>query len=284
MRHKPVPFRFYLGSGKRIVKFGVISRYNPRIMYKNYQPIMDYLTENTPFKFELKLGGTYLDTLNFLAEGKVDVASLGAVTYLEAHKKFRAVPILRPLNHNGEALYHSITIVRRDSAIKELKDLKGKSFAFASIRSTSGNLFPRYYLAKSGIHLKDLKNYVNLGHHDSVARAVLKGEFDAGAVKDVVANKYKIKGLKFIFYSDPIPSVPIVVRKDTPPEVVEAIKKAFLAIDINDPDTKKMMESWDPEFRNGFVEASDADYEGVRKMFNEIPRGCGNGCHPEIYF
>lgn len=276
---------FSLTSEKeRVVRIGVISRYNPRIMYQNYQPIMDYLSESTPYKFELKLGRTYTDTLNFLAEGKVDVASLGAVTYLEAHKKFGAVPILRPLSGEGGAFYRSITIVRKDSKIKQLKDLKGKSFAFASIKSTSGNLFPRYYLAKTGIHLKDLKQYINLAHHDSVARAVLKGEFDAGAVKDVVAYKYKPKGLRFIFYSDPIPGVPIVVRKDTSPEVVKWIKKALLAIDPNDPKAKEILESWDPEFKNGFAEADDTDYEIVREMFNKIPKGCGSGCHPEIYF
>lgn len=274
----------YAQEDKRTVKFGVISRYNPRIMYQNYQPIMDYLTRTTPYKFELKLGKTYADTLNFLVQGIVDVASMGAVTYLEAHKKFGAVPILRPLNLNGEPFYQSITIVRKDSPINDLTELKNKSFAFASIKSTSGNLFPRYYLAKQGIHLKDLKKYVNLAHHDSVARAVLKGEFDAGAVKDVIAYKYKEKGLKFIFYSHPIPSVPIVVRKGTPKELVDAIKKAFLAIDPDDPATKKMMEKWDPEFKNGFVEAHDFEYEEIRRMFNKIPGGCGNGCHPEIYF
>jgi phosphonate transport system substrate-binding protein len=219
-----------------------------------------------------------------LADGVADVASFGAVTYLEAHKKFGAIPIMRPLNRDGYPYYHSITIVRKDSPIKELKDLKGKSFAFASIKSTSGNLFPRYYLAKHGIHLQDLKSFVNLKHHDSVAKAVLKGEVDAGAVKDVIAYKYQKMGLRFIFQSGPIPSVPISVRKDAPKELVDSIKKALLKIDTQDPATRKMLQTWDPEFRYGFVEASDADYEGVRKMFNAIPKKCGNGCHPKLYF
>jgi hypothetical protein len=38
----------------------------------------------------------------------------------------------------------------------------------------------------------------------------------------------------------------------------------------------------DPEFRGGFTEASDFDYEHIRKMINDIPKSCGLGCHPKI--
>jgi phosphonate transport system substrate-binding protein len=33
---------------KPVIRFGVIPRYNPLVMYKRYQPIMDYLTAETP--------------------------------------------------------------------------------------------------------------------------------------------------------------------------------------------------------------------------------------------
>jgi len=273
-----------LKSQKKVVKFGVISRYNPYIMYRDYQPIMDYLTQNTPYRFELKLGKTYEDTVNFLANGEIEVASLGPVTYLEAHKRCGAIPILKPLNAQGEPFYHSIIITRNDSPIHSLKELKGKSFAFASLHSTSGNLIPRYYLAQNGIHLKDFKNYVNLRHHDSVAEAVLKGQYDAGALKDIIAYRYKDKGLRFLYISPPIPSVPISVRPDTPKDLIFWLKKALLALDRNNPSHKKIMQNWNVEFSHGFVEASDADYAPLRRMLNEIPQGCGKGCHPKLYF
>lgn len=271
-------------SFKPSVKFGVITRYNPVIMYKNYQPILDYLTEHTPYRFELKLGKTYEDAVNFLQNRDTDLASFGAVTYIEAHKKYGAKAILRPLNKDGSAFYRSITVVRNDSDIKILSDLRNRSFAFASIKSTSGNLIPRYYLAKAGVHLKDLRSYVNLRHHDSVAKAVLKGEYDAGSMKDVIALKYIPKGLRIIFVSDPIPSVPFAVRNDAPEEFVESVKKALLAIDPGSPHYKKIGRYWDEEFKNGFIEANDSDYDGIRKMLNDIPQGCGKGCHPEIFF
>jgi phosphonate transport system substrate-binding protein len=249
------------------------------IMYRSYQPLMDYLTENTPYRFELKLSRDYTEAVRFLQQGETHITSLGDVTYVEAQKGFGAVPILKPLNSQGQAFYTSIIIVREDSPIRSVAELKGKSFAFSSYHSTSGNLIPRYYLFTHGVSLFDLGSYTNLDSHDAVAKAVLKGKVDAGAVKDVVARRHKEHGLRFLAISEPIPSVPIVVRKDAPPELVAAVKKALLAIDPADPAQKQRMKNWDPEFRNGFVEASEADYAPIYRMMQAIPEGCGIRCH-----
>jgi phosphonate transport system substrate-binding protein len=271
-------------SEKPVKYFGVISRYNPRIMYQNYQPIMEYLTRHTPYHFELKLGKTYENAVTYLRDEITDIASFGAVTYLEAHKAFGAIPILRPLNQTGEPFYRSIIITRADSDLRTLADAKGRSFAFASILSTSGNLIPRLQLAEAGIHLKDLERYANFKHHDSVAKAVLTGVYDAGAVKDVIAYKYEDKGLRFLHLSGPIPSVPIAVRPDTSPAFITAVQEALLRLNPVNPQDSELMQAWDPEFRFGFTKAEDADYDRIRQKLNAIPTGCGKGCHPHILF
>jgi phosphonate transport system substrate-binding protein len=264
---------------KPTVLFGVIPRYNPMIMYRSYQPLMDYLTENTPYRFELKLARDYTEAVALLREGVTPIASLGDVTFTEAQRNFGAVPILRPLNSEGHPYYHSIIIVREDSPILTLQDLKGKTFAFGDPHSTSGNLIPRYLLFKNGITLFDLKEFVTLGSHDAVAKAVLKGKFAAGAVKDVIAYRYREHGLRFLAESDPIPSVPIVVRGDVPPELVAAVKRALLAIDPTDPRQRERMKDWDPEFRNGFTDADEEDYRPIFRLMDDIRGGCGIRCH-----
>jgi phosphonate transport system substrate-binding protein len=264
---------------KPVVHFGIIPRYNPMIMYYSYQPMMDYLTQNTPYRFELKLSRDYTETVRNLQSGETPVTSLGGVTCIEAQLGFGAVPILKPLNSEGEPFYRSIIIVREDSHIQTLSELRGKSFAFSSHHSTSGNLIPRYLLFRQGISLFDFSSYFNFDSHDAVAKAVLKGRVDAGAVKDVVAFRHKEHGLRFLAVSEPIPSVPIVIRHDAPAELVEAVKKALLAIDPKDPDNAELMKNWDPEFRYGFAEANEADYREVYRMMEAIPEGCGIQCH-----
>lgn len=266
-------------ADKPVVRFGVIPRYNPLVMYKRYQPIMDYLTAETPYRFELKISRDYPEAVRFLREGVTQVSSLGDVTFAEANIQYAALPFLKPLNKDGTPYYRSAIIVRSDSPFKNIADLRGKTMAFGSPHSTSGNLIPRYLLWHNGIGMRDLKSFTNLKHHDAVAKAVLKGQFDAGAVKDVVAEKYKSHGLRILAWSEPIPAVPLVVRKDASRNLVSSIRTALLKLDRNNPDHVKLMQTWDDEFCHGFAPASKDDYRSIFRMIREIPHGCGIGCH-----
>lgn len=266
-------------ADKQVIRFGVIPRYNPLVMYKRYQPIMDYLTAETPYRFELKISKDYPEAVRFLQQGVTQISSLGDVTFAEASLAYKAVPILKPLNKDGIPFYRSAIIVRVDSPLKNIRELRGKSMAFGSPHSTSGNLIPRYLLWDNGINLRELKSFSNLQHHDAVAKAILKGQYDAGAVKDVVAEKYRTHGLRILAWSDPIPAVPLVVRTDTSPDMVAAITGALLKLDRNNPKHKAIMKSWDDEFRYGFAPAAIADYSKIFRMIRDIPRGCGIGCH-----
>ncbi|WP_025323189.1 phosphate/phosphite/phosphonate ABC transporter substrate-binding protein [Deferrisoma camini] len=266
-------------GSKPVVRFGVIPRYNPLVMFRSYQPIMDYLTESTPYRFELKVARSYDEAVQFLADRDVELASLGDVTFVEAYRSFGAVPLVRPLNADGRPYYRSVIIVRKDSPIRDLSDLKGKRVAFGSVHSTSGNLIPRFFLFRHGVRIEDLASATNLGKHDIVAKAVLKGEYDAGAVKDVVAERYRRHGLRFLARSDPIPSVPIVAHPATDPAVREAVKRALLAVDPENPVFQERLSQWDPEFRHGFVEARTEDYRPIFGLMDSFEGTCGGRCH-----
>jgi phosphonate transport system substrate-binding protein len=244
-------------------------------MYQLYQPFIDYLNESTPYKFEIKLSRVYEDTIERLGSGEIVIASCGPVSYLKAKEKYGVKPILRALNKDGKPYYRGMIIVRRDSPLQDLKDLKGKSFAFGQAWSTASHILPEYYLLKANIRLKDLKHYSFLRHHDSVVNAVLKGEFDAGAVKDIVAYKYQKEGLRFIFSTDPITTVPIVVRKDAPAEMVQSVRAALLKLDPQNPIHQKKMAQWDEEFKYGFTEVTDSDYDSIKRILQAVEKEHG---------
>ncbi len=257
---------------KQAFPFGFCPKYNPRIMYQLYQPFIDYLNDSTPYRFEIKLSRVYQDTIDRLGRREILIASCGPVSYIKASDKYEVKPIVRALSKDGKPYYHGIIIVRQDSPIRKLEDIKGKSFAFGQEWSTASHILPEYYLMKANIRLKEMKEYSFLRHHDSVVNAVLKGQFDAGAVKDIVAYKYQKEGLRFIIFTDPIPTVPIVVRKDAPKEMIDSVKMALLRLNAQNPIHQKMMTEWDEEFKYGFTEASDSDYNSIRKILRIVEK------------
>jgi phosphonate transport system substrate-binding protein len=268
-------------AGNGIVHFGVIPRDNPRIAYEKYQPIIDYLSETTPYTFDLVLKKSYAHTVSALGEGDIDIAFLSPLTYLHAYADFRATPVLKSITDKGIPFYRSVIVARLNSTLERLADLEGKEFAFAALQSTSGNLIPRFLLADEGIHISELAGYQHFSYHDTVVKWVLKGRYDAGAVRDSVAERYLPLGLKILSTSEPIPTGPIVSGPAASPEVIEAIRDALMLLNKTEAG-QRLLKRLDPEFRGGFVPATDADYDNIRQMVNGVPKGCGLQCHPKI--
>lgn len=257
---------------KPTVSFGFIPMYTPHQMYEKFQPLMDYLSRNTSYRFRMRLTRDYDEIVGLLEDGTLKIALLGGVSYVTARDRAGLVPILKPLNPQGEPFYRSVIVVRKDSDISSIRDLKDKSFAFGARWSTSTALIPLYYMRSIGIGLDDLSGYVYLRYSDSIAREVIKGNYDAGTMIDVMANFYKDKGLKFIFVSEPIPTLPIVVRKDAPKELIDEVKKALLGLDPKDPAQRDMLKEWGDEIKYGFVTARDSDYHGIKNMVDSLKK------------
>jgi phosphonate transport system substrate-binding protein len=259
-----------LAMNKPVVFIGVVSRYPPTVIYQGYQPIMDYLTSNSPFRFSLRLSSTYQQTVDELASGKVSAAFLGTYIYVRAYDQHAVTSLLKPLNENGEPLSHAVVVTRTESPVRTIEDLKGKRVALPSQDSFSGNWLPLYELKKHNISLSDLASVRNFPHHQSVVYHVLKGTFDAGVVKERVAKEFLPRGLRIVYTSEPIPGSPIVVSKHCPPEVAAALREALLRLDIRKPEIKALVADWDQEFQYGFTTATDADYDAVRAILRSV--------------
>ncbi len=263
----------------RTLRFGVIPRFNPHVTYEYYQPLMDYLSRNTPYRFELRLGRTYLETIEDLRKGTTDVAYLGGATFALARHRFGARALVKPRNPEGGTTYRCFIIVRKDSPVRTIRDLRGKSVAFGARRSTTGALVPSYMLFGAGVTPRHLKAVKNLHNHEEVAKAVLKGIFDAGAVKDVVAWKYEAQGLRIIAVSEDLPNAPIAAGRTLSKEAEKAMVTALLTIDGNGTGGREDLSQWGPELRHGFVRARGEEYDFLYRKIVSIPTGCGIRCH-----
>jgi len=134
-------------------------------------------------------------------------------------------------------------------------------------------------LKLNGVMHNEPGKFVNLDTPDAVAKAVLRREFDAGAVNEQVAHKYENQGLRVLAYSGPIPPGPIVAGKGTPKALVNAVSEALLKLDPARPADAKIMQTWDESLKHGFTRAHLSDYRHIYLMFKSIPTGCGKGCH-----
>ncbi len=112
---------------------------------------------------------------------KAQMASLATFSYILAHEKGCAEVELVSVRF-GSASYNGQIIVRADSGITSLADLKGKTFCRPDPLSTSGWIIPSLTLKAAGINPDtDLAQIVDAGSHDAVVAGVYNGDCDAGA-------------------------------------------------------------------------------------------------------
>lgn len=274
----PLPAKAYensassVPSDKKVINFGVISRFSPQILYKGYQPVIDYLNANTPYHFELKLSSNYEESVIQLASGNVDLAFLGSYIYVRDRDKYHLKCILKPLDENGRPFFHSALVTRDSSVIFSVSDLCGKRLALPSPLSFSGNWLIPSELKKYNIKKDDLQEVAHFPYHHMVIHQILKGRFDAGVVKDRVAREFISAGIRIFGLSEPIPGSPIVVRTDCDSQLIDAVSQALLRVDPKHPDFREIIEAWDEEFVYGFAPASDSDYDLLESYLKDAPK------------
>jgi phosphonate transport system substrate-binding protein len=98
-----------------------------------------------------------------------------------------------------------------------------------------------------------------------VAREVLLGKYDAGALSDIKSREYEELGLRVIATSDPVPSSPIVVHRGIDPKMVEAVRRILQGVEAHGKH-QTLVKPWDQELAYGVMETRDSDYEGLREL------------------
>lgn len=261
-----MPFTIAVAAGpgdstalkKPVVRLAVISRYPPTVTFRGYQPVLDYLTSQTPYRFELLLGSDYQEALQHLRSGRATAVFLGSYQYARERSRADIVPILKPLNAAREPLSRSVLFVRASSPVRSLRDLRGRRLALPSSESYSANWATARLLADSaGPEVR------HFAHHHTVIAKVLNGTLDAGITREVLVKEQLGSVFRAIAFSDPIPSPPIVVRTDADTAVVRALREALLAVNRDETRRRAITRDWDNEFVYGFAPATAEDYDPV---------------------
>jgi phosphonate transport system substrate-binding protein len=243
---------------------------------QNAQPIVELLHKKLGVEVQPFVATDYTGVVEALRANKLDIAFLTPASYVFA-KNEADVKVILKSQRRGSPYYYAAIITRADSGIRELEDLRNRTFAFGDPLSTSGHVFPRKMFKAKGIDpVKDFKNVLYSGGHDATVLAVLNRKVDAGATfanfpdgKDAAWVQYlkdpeEQKKIRAIAYSEPIPADNLVVNAKLDPALAKKIEEIFLDLS-QDPAGQKMLR--DLYQIDGFVPATDHDYNSVREAF-----------------
>ena len=146
------------------------------------------------------LFSNYERQIEELLKGHIDVAWNTPLAHVQVRQRTGDASLSLGMR-DSDRDFRAKVIVRRDSRIKSLKDLQGKTLAVGSSDSTQARILPLYFIANEGIDLNLVKLLpfdTDLGKHGDtgtseidVLKALHEGqvEFARGVVFQVRAGQ-----------------------------------------------------------------------------------------------
>ena len=251
--------------------FGVYPSEKPSKMVKRFRPALDaietYMTRDLGEEVEIKtqVMSGYEKGLESLVIGEVDFARLGPASYVMGKHENPGIRLLSLESENGTTVWDGVIVVRDDTDITEVADLKGRTFAFGSKRSTLGRYFAQTYLADVGIHAKDLGDFDYLTHHEAVGLAVAAGRYEAGALNRRKFEELKRRGMRLReIASFKNVTRAWVARSSLEPYLQASLSRALLSID--DPEVLQTLGF------QGFLPGRDIDFDRTRRALVDYVR------------
>jgi len=211
----------------------------------------------------------YAAVVEALRNRTVDLAFVHPAGYVLANREAKAMIVAKDQWH-GNTSYTSRIYVRKESGLKTLEELRGKTIAFVDPSSTSGYVYPMVMLIEKGlVQNKDpktfFKEFVFSGSHDAGLQALLHGHVDAFASFDQAREQYlkdpaEREKLIYIAESAPIPEGGICARDGLDPALVAKVRAALLS--MKGPTYAPVLKAlYDID---GFEPAEDREYQPVR--------------------
>ena len=256
-------------SGAKTMHFAPLPMQNRETIVKQFKPMMLYLEQKLGCFIEFEYSDSYKDLVEKFSAGKVDIAYLGPLPYVELHAMYPpSEPVVKFNEESGNATY-TCAITHFAGTPVKLEGLRDAKIALTQPLSTCGYLSVRGLLKKKGSQIEE-NHYQYLDKHDAVALAVIQGEYQLGGLKTAIAKKYTHLGLTILEETPPFPAFSLVANTATlSAEEVRAIQQALIDLDPKGKD-RESLETWGEAVRYGAIPAQDADFNTVREYKSGI--------------
>jgi phosphonate transport system substrate-binding protein len=259
-------------SWPKELTFALLSTESAPEVGRRWTPVLDQLSKDLGIPVKQVAATDYRGSIEALKFNKAQIGQLGPKGYIEASNNNYAnvEPVVQLQHTNGSLGYRSCLIVHADSDYFSPEDIAGKTFAFNDPNSTSGYLVPMtFFLMEMSVEPKEYFSKLTFsGSHEASILAVANRKVDVASTNlpDIqqMTREGKIPrgAVRVIWVSKLIPNDPIVVRKDLPDSLKQAIQQSLMTMKARTPEAFVAGGAW----IGGFVKVDDAKYHIIRDL------------------
>jgi phosphate/phosphite/phosphonate ABC transporter binding protein len=254
----------YLEYNKNSIKVAILPLYSAITLFDRFDPLMRYLSKKTGYEFKLVIPKDFEDFFDTVKQGKVEFSYSNPYIYIQlADKGYLKAFANTVLEQTGDT-FRGIIITHKDSAIRTLGDLKGKTVMFVSPRSAGGFLAQKLFLSENRVDVyKDLK-LIDGKRQEEVILNVYRKNVDAGFVResalDVLKEEIDLTQVRTLARTPYIANWPFAATKTADESLISVVQKSLL-------DLKETGVLSAAQIIN-FKTATDNDYDNLREWIN----------------
>lgn len=187
-----IPIALYANHPE--IHFGVFAYLGKEETTRKYQPLADYLTRVTGKKIILEVLSQ--DEMNTkIKRNELDIITTNPTHFLTLRQQYAFSGAIATLTSYSKGVATSklggVIIVRSDSPIRSLLEIRGKTVATPSTKHMGGFRAQAYELYKHKIDLKNKETKIieTKGSHQEVVYSVLNHEADVGFIRDGILEE-----------------------------------------------------------------------------------------------
>ncbi len=243
------------------------------LSFKKFHPLLTYLQMETGTEIKLVFPPDAVEFENQLKNGDIDFAFQDPNVYVRFASLYDQKNLLKALSLKGGTTQSGAVVARKDSKIRTMQDLKGKSVMFGPKLSASKWVVAKMLFEENGIDIeKDLSGYANGGCCEDILFNVFLKAYDAGVVCDHYLAEHDKKQrelgvnaqeLYVLAITRDVPTRVFAARKGLNPELIIAFDKALLRLNNNNLEQAKILTAAEV---GGFQRAVDEDYDEMREL------------------
>lgn len=237
--------------------FGVVPQQSAKKMASLWSPVLRYLSDTSGLKIQFATAKNIPEFEKRLLAGEYDIAYMNPYHYTVFSQK----PGYNAIAKQKDKKIKGILVVKKDSPLTELGELKGTKLAFPSPAAFAASVLPRAKMAQDGINFTP--KYVS--SHDSVYLNVARGFFPAGGgVMRTFNNTDPAvrEQLKVLWTTPGYTSHAIATHPDMPQKTQQVLIKAMLKMN-SDSEGLALLKKLN--FK-GLEAASDDKWNDVRDL------------------
>lgn len=244
------------------------------LIEKDFEAICEYLTREVGIPVKLVKFDNAEALLDGLDLGQIQIASLSPLMFVRAAERQPCLQLLATQVSRGSTHYVSYLLVRRNSGIRSVEDLKGKRLALVSPHSTSGSLLPQEFFHKRGIKPADYFSSVEYtGDHIASLRKLASGEVDVAATYSEIMHPAAAAGvetaqLAILAITGRTPYDAIVAASNVPPDIARRVAQALFRLNQTTPVGASILQG-NVEI-NGWVPTRNSLYDPLRTTLKTL--------------